>query len=311
MMIKKAGDQRIVEDLSLLIMRGDKIGLLGPNGAGKSTLINLILGKLQPDSGKVEQGTQLQVAYFSQGAANIDLKQNVCDFVAEGRDRIDIGGKSTHIISYLSDFLFTAEKARTELGRLSGGELNRAIFARLFSQPANLLVLDEPTNDLDMETMELLEEQLLAYPGTVLLVSHDRQFLDNIVTSTLAFEGQGKVREYVGGYKDYLRQQSMSPNTESSAKGSPTASTASGTVKTEDKTEDKKQKLSYKLQRELTALPDTIAKLEARQTELETEVSQPGFFEQEHAVYSVITDELDTVNAELEAALERWLELEG
>src|SRR5690606_2620920 len=198
-------DKVIVQDFSTTIMRGDRIGLVGANGAGKTTLLKLILGELEPQSGTVKRGTNLSIAYFDQLRDQLDLDKNAVDNVAEGREFVEIDGKDKHILSYLGDFLFTGERARTPLRALSGGERNRVLLAKLFSKTANLLVLDEPTNDLDIETLELLEDILLNYSGTVLLVSHDRAFLNNIVTSVIAFEGRGRVLEYVGGYDDWLR----------------------------------------------------------------------------------------------------------
>ena len=199
-------NQTIINNFTSTVIRGDRIGFIGPNGAGKSTLLKIILGQLQPDQGDVRCGTNLEVAYFDQLRDQLDLEKNAVDNVSEGRDSITIGDRSRHIISYLGDFLFTGARARTPLKALSGGERNRVLLAKLFSKPSNLLVLDEPTNDLDVETLELLEEILSDYPGTILLVSHDREFLNNVVTSTIAFEGAGRVREYVGGYEDWLRQ---------------------------------------------------------------------------------------------------------
>ena len=198
--------QRIVDDLSVRILRGDRIGLIGPNGVGKTTLLKLLLGDLEPDSGRVDRGTNLQVAYFDQLREQLDPEKSVIDNIAEGREYIEIQGRRKHLIGYLGDFLFPPERTRAKVKSLSGGERNRLLLARLFSKPANLLVLDEPTNDLDLETLELLEEILCEFEGTVLLVSHDRAFLDNVVTSTLVFEGQGRIREYIGGYEDWLRQ---------------------------------------------------------------------------------------------------------
>ena len=202
-------DTPLIRDYSVRILRGDRIGLIGPNGSGKTTLLNILLGRLPPDKGRVRLGSRLQVAYFDQLRSQLDLEKSVIDNVAEGREFIHVDGRNRHIISYLGDFLFTPERVRTPVKALSGGERNRLLLARLFSQPANLLVLDEPTNDLDIETLELLEELLMTYRGTLLLVSHDRAFLDNVVTSCLVFEGQGRVQEYVGGYSDWLRQQSF------------------------------------------------------------------------------------------------------
>jgi ATP-binding cassette subfamily F protein uup len=200
------GERTLMRDLSTTIFRGDRIGLIGPNGSGKTTLIKLLLGELKPDSGEVRLGSNLQVAYFDQYRATLREDWNALENVAEGREFVDVGGKSKHVIGYLQDFLFTPERARAPITRLSGGERNRLLLARLFAQPSNLLVMDEPTNDLDVETLELLEELLADYPGTLLLVSHDRDFLDNVVTSTLVMEGEGRVGEYVGGYSDWLRQ---------------------------------------------------------------------------------------------------------
>lgn len=196
----------LVKDFSMVLQREDRIGLLGANGTGKTTLLKLMLGDLEPTAGKVERGTKLEVAYFDQMRHQLDLEKTVIDNLAEGRDFIEIDGQNRHVLSYLGDFLFSPQRARTPVKALSGGERARLLLAKLFSKPANLLVLDEPTNDLDVETLELLEEVLSNYKGTVLMVSHDRAFLDNVVTSTLVFEGEGKVREYVGGYEDWIRQ---------------------------------------------------------------------------------------------------------
>ena len=196
----------IIRDFSTIILRGDRVGIIGPNGCGKSTLLNLLLGRLAPDSGSIELGTRIEVAYFDQMRDQLDLDRTVLDNVAGGSDKIDINGKQKHVISYLQDFLFPAKRCRQPVRALSGGERNRLLLAKLFTRPANVLVMDEPTNDLDLETLELLEELLLEFDGTLLLVSHDRAFLDNVVTSTLVFEGEGRVNAYVGGYQDWLRQ---------------------------------------------------------------------------------------------------------
>ena len=200
------GDDALVRDFSTTILRGDRIGLVGPNGSGKTTLLKLLLGELQPQAGEVRRGTQLQVAYFDQYRATLREDWNAIENVAEGRESVTVGGRPKHVIGYLQDFLFTPERARAPITRLSGGERNRLLLAKLFAQPSNLLVMDEPTNDLDVETLELLEELLADYPGTLLLVSHDRDFLDNVVTSTLVMEGEGRIGEYVGGYSDWVRQ---------------------------------------------------------------------------------------------------------
>ncbi|WP_250462507.1 ATP-binding cassette domain-containing protein [Microbulbifer litoralis] len=302
------GEAPLIRDLSFTLMRGDRVGLIGPNGAGKSTLIRLLLGELQPDGGKVRLGTKQQVAYFDQRRDQLDPEQTVLDNIAGGRESITVGGKSRHAMSYLADFLFSGVKARTRVEALSGGERNRALLAKLFSQPANILVLDEPTNDLDVETLELLEQLLLDFPGTVLLVSHDRAFLDNVVDSCLAFEGEGVVREYVGGYADFLRQ------------GGSFATAGDRAAEKAQKPKEKpapapqppqkKKKLSYKLQRELDSLPALIEQLEEEIGELETATAQPDFYQQEQALVEEKLKLLADRQAQLEAAFERWAELD-
>ncbi|WP_334078970.1 ATP-binding cassette domain-containing protein [Microbulbifer sp. M83] len=305
------GEPPLVRDLNFTLMRGDKVGLIGPNGAGKSTLIRLLLGELQPGSGNVRLGTKQQVAYFDQRRDQLDPEMTVLDNVAGGRESITVGGKTRHAMSYLADFLFSGQKARTSVSALSGGERNRALLAKLFSQPANILVLDEPTNDLDVETLELLEQLLLDFSGTVLLVSHDRAFLDNVVDSCLAFEGNGVVREYVGGYEDFLRQggRFTSPEGEGAAKAGekPKPRDDQGPAA---KPAAKSKKLSYKLQRELDSLPGKIESLEEQIGELEEEVSGPGFYQQEQSLVEERLRLLADRQAELEAAFERWAELD-
>ncbi|MFI2810095.1 MULTISPECIES: ATP-binding cassette domain-containing protein [Microbulbifer] len=305
------GEPPLVRDLNFTLMRGDKVGLIGPNGAGKSTLIRLLLGELQPGSGNVRLGTKQQVAYFDQRRDQLDPEMTVLDNVAGGRESITVGGKTRHAMSYLADFLFSGQKARTAVSALSGGERNRALLAKLFSQPANILVLDEPTNDLDVETLELLEQLLLDFSGTVLLVSHDRAFLDNVVDSCLAFEGNGVVREYVGGYEDFLRQggRFTSPEGEGAAKAGekPKPRDDQGPAA---KPAAKSKKLSYKLQRELDSLPGKIESLEEQIGELEEEVSGPGFYQQEQSLVEERLRLLADRQAELEAAFERWAELD-
>src|SRR5690606_22174490 len=312
------GDKVIVQDFSTTIIRGDRIGLVGANGAGKSTLLKLILGELEPQRGKVRMGTNLSIAYFDQLRDQLDLDKNAVDTIAEGREFIELDDgkgnkKNLHIISYLSDFLFTGERARTPLRALSGGERNRVLLAKLFSKSANLLVLDEPTNDLDVETLELLEEILNDYDGTVLLVSHDRAFLNNIVTSVIAFEGRGNVLEYVGGYDDWIRQggkwtEPDMPADEAAAPKQPTV--GSNTPKAEPKVVGRSKKLSYKLQREFDELPQRIEQLEQQQAELQTEVSTPEFFAQAPEIVEAKMQELARIEAELEQCFERWAELE-
>lgn len=308
------GDKVIVKNFATRIMRGDRIGLVGANGAGKSTLLKLILGELEPQSGSVKLGTNLQIAYFDQLRDQLDLNKNAVDNIAEGREFIDIDGKSKHIFSYLSDFLFSGERARTPLRALSGGERNRVLLAKLFSKSANLLVLDEPTNDLDVETLELLEDILTEYPGTLLLVSHDRAFLNNIVSSVIAFEGRGNVLEYIGGYDDWIRQGGKwtqadeLPETEASvpdvvAHPLPTAVDV-------PKTAPKLKKLSYKFQKEFDDLPQKIEQLEAQIAGLAVITGAPGFYSQAAAEVEQKLQELAAVQQQLDDCFERWAELE-
>ncbi|MFV8782453.1 ATP-binding cassette domain-containing protein [Microbulbifer sp. SA54] len=317
------GEAPLISNLDFTLMRGDKVGLIGPNGAGKSTLIRLLLGELEPQSGNIRLGTKQQVAYFDQRRDTLNPELSVLDNIAEGRESIQIGGSTRHVMSYLSDFLFSGVKARTKVGALSGGERNRALLAKLFSQPANILVLDEPTNDLDVETLELLEQLLLDFPGTVLLVSHDRAFLDNVVDSCLAFEGQGRVREYVGGYQDFLRQGGRFLSAEeqlNARKGSGSASVsdavsgdkgdAQPAAEAPGKSAQKGKKLSYKLQRELDALPALIEQLEQQLGELEAEMAAPEFYQQESGVVQEKLERLADVQQQLETAFERWAELD-
>ncbi len=315
------GDQELVRNLDLRIMRGDRIGLIGPNGVGKSTLLKLMLGNLEPQSGTLELGTNLEIAYFDQLREQLDPEKTVIDNVAEGREQITINGRQRHLISYLSDFLFTPARTRAKVKSLSGGERNRLLLARLFSKPANLLVLDEPTNDLDLETLELLEEILCDFQGTLLLVSHDRAFLDNVVTSTLVFEGNGRIREYVGGYEDWVRQggtlgDAIAPlQQEEPAEGGPVGVARSSSVEAKSsagKAAPKKaQKLSYKLQRELDQMPALIESLEQRLAELQEETAAADFYQQDHEKVAERLSALQASEAELETAMERWLELEA
>lgn len=297
-------EQPIINDLTLSIQRGDRIGLIGPNGAGKSSLLRVILGQQSPDKGSVRTGSQLIVGYFDQLRGQIDPEKSIIDNVSGGRESIDINGRSRHIISYLQDFLFTPERARTPVKALSGGETNRVMLAKLFSQPSNLLVLDEPTNDLDVETLELLEEILTEYQGTLLLVSHDRQFLDNIVTSTLVFEGQGKVSEYVGGYTDWVRQRPVADT--------PVPVRAAESVKPAlEKPKRVSTKLSYNLQRELDALPELLEQTEAEVEAQQAVCSDANFYQQDHAKVAAELDKLAQLEQRLEELMERWVELEA
>ncbi len=297
----------LLQDFSMSIQRGDRIGLIGANGSGKSTLLKIILGEMQPDSGEVKMGTKLDVAYFDQLRGQLDLEKSVIDNVSGGRESVDINGRQRHIISYLQDFLFSPERARTPVKALSGGECNRLLLARLFSQPANVLVLDEPTNDLDIETLELLEEILLAFEGTILLVSHDRRFLDNVVTSSVVFEGDAEVREYVGGYKDWLRQRPHKLEPEA---------TNSKPAKAEEKQAEKPRrkssnKLSYKLQRELDGLPELMEAAEAELEVLQAEASAPDFYSRDHEDVAKVLEVLHQQEQKVEALMERWVELEA
>ena len=301
------GNKHIIKQFSTRIMRGDRIGLVGANGAGKSTLLKLILGELQPQSGKVKLGTNLQIAYFDQLRDQLDLDKNAVDNIAEGREVIEINGKSKHIFSYLSDFLFSGERARTPLRALSGGERNRVLLAKLFSKAANLLVLDEPTNDLDVETLELLEEILIDYPGTILLVSHDRAFLNNIVSSVIAFEGRGNVLEYVGGYDDWIRQGGKW--TQADELPQPAAS-ATATLATNVKAPAKSKKLSYKFQKEFDELPQKIEAIERELEMLNSEVAGADFYLQPAAIVEKKLQQLARLQQQLDNCFERWAELE-
>ena len=303
------GQQRILTNFSTIIQRGDRIGIVGPNGAGKSTLVKILLGELQPDSGSVKFGSKLEIAYSDQLRDQLDPDKNLIDNVCGGQDFIEINGKRRHAISYLGDFLFSPERVRTPAKALSGGEQNRAVLAKLFSKPANLLVLDEPTNDLDIETLELLEEILLTFEGTVLLVSHDRDFMDNVVTGLLILEGDGAVDEQAGGYSDWeARGGRLLEKVEKPATQTPTADPAPTAAAD---TPAKKRKLSYKDQRELDSLPGLIETLENRQQALELQVSDADFYQQEHAQVQQVLDELQQVQSQLESTFERWTELEG
>lgn len=309
---KTYNGQTLVKNFSTKILRGDRVGFIGANGMGKTTLLRLLLGQLAPDGGTVKTGTKLELAYFDQLRSQLDAEKTVIDNMAEGREFITINGKSRHVISYLQDFLFAPERARQPVKALSGGEQNRLILARLFSKPANVLVLDEPTNDLDMETLELLEELLLGFEGTILLVSHDRDFLDNVVTSCIVFEGDGVVNEYVGGYRDWLRRGQTLPSLDK--KTNQTMGEQAKPVKTPadnaPRQAAKKKKLSYKLQRELETLPGTIEKLEQQQAVLSDQVEQPNFYQQDHQTTQSVLAKLAKIQEELETAYHRWAELE-
>ena len=302
------GDNIILRNFNTIIQRGDRIGIVGPNGAGKSTLVKILLGQLTPDAGTVKLGSKLEIAYSDQLRDHLDPEKNLIDNVCGGQDFIEINGKRRHAISYLGDFLFSPERVRTPVKALSGGEQNRAILARLFSKPANMLVLDEPTNDLDIETLELLEEILLSFEGTVLLVSHDREFMDNVVTSLLVLKGGGEVEEQAGGYSDW---EARGGRMVESAQAGPKSEASTAATVTDNKPAERTRKLSYKDQRELDALPERIESLESQQAELEQKMADPGFYQQEHTLVQEVLAEAARVEAEMEQALERWTELEG
>jgi ATP-binding cassette subfamily F protein uup len=302
----------IVRDLTLRVMRGDRIGLIGPNGAGKTTLLRLLVGELTPTAGQLRLGTNLEIAYYDQLRAALDLEKTVIDNLAPGREFVDVKGQRRHVISYLQDFLFSPERARTPMRSLSGGERNRLLLARLFAQPANVLVLDEPTNDLDIETLELLEELLVDYSGTLLLVSHDRAFLDNIVTSTLVFEGGGRIAEYVGGYTDWLRQRAAATPPPGPAPSRPAAARRSGAEpQTEASAKPKPRKLGFKEARELDELPAKIESLESEQSTLIARLSEPAFYTKSVAEQQAVHLRIAALRNDLEAAYTRWTELEA
>ena len=307
--VHQAYDGRVlIEDLSTTIMRGDRIGIIGPNGAGKSTLLKIMLGELKPLRGNAELGTGIQVAYFDQHRLQLNDKLNALDNVAEGREFIELNGQRKHIIGYLQDFLFSPERARAPITRLSGGERNRLLLAKLFAQPSNLLVMDEPTNDLDVETLELLEDLLTDYQGTLLLVSHDRAFLDNVVSSTLVLEGNGRIGEYVGGYTDWLRQRPAAAAAVAAAAAKP------GLTRSGPPTQAPaapKRKLSFKDQRELELLPKRIEELEAAIAAHGEAMTHPDFFKQDSAAIAAANEAIAKRQAELEAAYARWSELDS
>jgi len=297
---KRFGEHVVVRDLSMIISRGDRIGLIGPNGAGKTTLIRIILGELAPDAGRVRLGTNVVPAYFDQMREQLDPDRTVAETVSPGSDWVEVGGARKHVLSYLGDFLFSPRRVNSPVRMLSGGERNRLLLARLFARPANVLVLDEPTNDLDIESLELLEEALQDYSGTLLLVSHDRAFLDNVVTETLAAEGGGTWREYAGGYSDWLRQRAEPAESVSSEKmASPAAR------------ERPRVKLSYKESRELEVLPAEIEALEAEQRALAEKMSGPAYYRQDAASIRSDQQRTEQIEALMLEKLERWEALEA
>ena len=307
---KRYGDKRVVEDFSTRIMRGDKVGLIGPNGSGKSTLLKLILGELTPDSGHLRLGTKTQVAYFDQFRAALDDEATLADTISPGSDMLDIGGTRKHVIGYLGDFLFPPERARAPVKSLSGGERNRLLLARLFSRPANVLVLDEPTNDLDIETLELLESLLQDFDGTLLLVSHDRAFIDNVVTQTIAFEGDGKWKEYAGGYADWVRARDANENPGTHPEtDKPQGSGCVPGVR--PRVSQRRAKLTYNESRELEALPARLEALEQEQKSLSEKLADPATYADRTIDVAALNKRHDEIESELTALLARWEELEG
>jgi ATP-binding cassette subfamily F protein uup len=300
-------DHWIVQDLSTRILRGDRIGIIGPNGSGKSTLLRLLLGEIKPIVGEIIMGTRLQLAYFDQQRAQLDPEKTVRENIGAGKDYVRVRRRLRHVVGYLKDFLFPPERIDSPVAVLSGGERNRLLLAKMFTRPANMMILDEPTNDLDVDTLELLEDLLADYDGTLLLVSHDRTFLDNVVSSTLVFEGEGRVGEYVGGYEDWLMQRKPAMSIADESAGHK-ASSAQGK---RDKNTGSKRKLSYNEGRELAALPARIEALEQEQHELEQQLSQGEFYQQNKETISDTVGRLEQIRRELDQAYERWGYLEG
>jgi ATP-binding cassette subfamily F protein uup len=277
-------------------MRGDRVGLIGPNGSGKTTFLKLLLGELEPSTGSIRRGANVEVAYYDQQREQLDPDRSVVDTIGDGNDTVTVNGRPRHVHGYLQDFLFSPERARSPVKALSGGERNRLLLARLFTRPANVLVLDEPTNDLDLETLELLEQQLVEWPGTLLLVSHDRRFLDNVVTSTIAFEGNGQLQEYVGGYADWLRQAARAK--------APAQRVAGSSPKPQ--VPSPKTRRTFKEEREYATLPGRIAALEAEQQQLQAAIADPGFYKKPAAEIHAALERVTAIEGELHAALERW-----
>ncbi|WP_372963938.1 ATP-binding cassette domain-containing protein [Marinobacter sp.] len=315
-----AGQDPIIRDLDLTVLRGDKIGLVGENGTGKTTLVRLLLGELEPTKGSVRLGTNLEVAYFDQLRGELDLEKNALDNLSEGREFIDINGQSKHVLGYLQEFLFTPARARSPVSVFSGGERARLLLAKLFSKPANILVLDEPTNDLDVETLELLEEQLSEFKGTVIVISHDREFLDNVVTDIIFLDGTGSAREFVGGYSDWRRQGGKFPAETSGSrpdkqdkrdKTSTSSEKAGPSAKAvEQSSKPKAGKLSYKLKLELEQLPAKIEQLESRVAELQEAIAASDFYSLPPEEVAATLEKLSETEASLESVIERWMELE-
>jgi ATP-binding cassette subfamily F protein uup len=320
---KSFADKIVVRDFTTRVMRGDRIGLIGPNGTGKTTALRLLLGAIEPDSGSVRHGANVQIAYYDQQREQLDPERTVFDTVGDGNDTVIVNGQPKHVNGYLSDFLFAPERARSPVKALSGGERNRLLIARLLTRPANVLVLDEPTNDLDLETLELLEAQLLEWTGTLLLVSHDRVFLDNVVTSTLVFEGDGRVQEFVGGYEDWLRQRSAGAGSDRSSarqarrradtgRAAPAVQAVASREPAEAAAQPlPRRKLSFKEQREFDALPARIDALETEERTLNATFGDPGFYKEPADTIRRTLARLEEVRAELVVAYARWDELDS
>jgi ABC transport system ATP-binding/permease protein len=310
-------DEPIIRELSTTVFRGDRIGLIGPNGVGKTTLLKVLLNELKPQTGTIRVGTNISVAYFDQLRAQLDEEKTVRENIGNGADFVEINGQRKHVVGYLQDFLFSPDRVQTRVGFLSGGERNRLLLARLFTKPANVLVLDEPTNDLDAETLELLEELLAQFSGTLLLVSHDRAFLNNVATSTFVFEGDGVIREFDGGYDDWLRQKSDANEQAAAAAKAEQKYQASGSVKGVPSaapvpgSTPEPRKLSFKEQRELERLPKRIEEIENRQQELHTLMADPSFYQKSREEVAAATEELEQLDAELTEKFDRWESLES
>ena len=300
------GDRPIVRDFSALVQRGDRIGILGPNGSGKTTLLRLLLGELTPAAGSVELGANLQVAYFDQQRDQLDVNKSVLLNITDGKDEVRFGDRMVHAVTYLKNFLFTPDRARAPISHLSGGERNRLLLARLFTRPANLLVLDEPTNDLDLETVELLEELVADFDGTLLLVSHDREFLDNVTTSTLVLEGAGRIVETVGGYSDWARATRVDRSKSKARKEKTPKAEVGKPVPAKGP-----RRRTWKESRELETLPGRIEELESRQSELHELMADPSFYQEAGDRIAAIREELVTLDEDLAVTFARWEELEG
>ena len=318
---KSFDDKVLIRNLDLIVRRGDRIGLLGPNGCGKSTLINLLLEELEPDSGEIKTGTKLEVAYFDQARRQLEPDKKVADYISDGREYISINGKEIHVVSYLGNFMFNADQARGPIHRLSGGEQNRLLMARIFSQPANLLILDEPTNDLDVESLELLEEMLLAYNGTVMLVSHDRTFMDNVISSLLVFDasGSGRVTEYVGGYSDWHKENQQRSSNAGSLAVSKTSQQNASSARTDMLMDDslgfeERKKLKAERQKgkkELEKLPGQIEKLESTLNDCNQKISETDFYQRPQAAQNEIFEKVKDLESQIEQLMTRWEQLEA